>query len=146
MVLSSLPAAKYRGLISALRAACGGCAPKRACGRSPRGNGECGICGCLGRTLVACSVYANHQFRHGLQNSHASCVPDFRPSAGRSLLPSPCLSTDHLRIVGGDGGCGRYAGKVEVLTTMERIQKRNELDRQRMAEMKKAAEENGSQE
>lgn len=36
--------------------------------------------------------------------------------------------------------------EVEVLTTMERIQKRNELDRQRMAEMKKAAEDNGSQE
>ena len=36
--------------------------------------------------------------------------------------------------------------EVEVLTTMERIQRRNELDRQMLAEMKKAAEENGSQE
>ena len=45
-----------------------------------------------------------------------------------------------------------YAGaklddrEVEVLTTMECIQRRNELDRQMLAEMKKAAEENGSQE
>lgn len=43
-----------------------------------------------------------------------------------------------------------YAGakltdrEVEELTTMERIQRRNELDRQMLAEMKKAAEENGS--
>lgn len=36
--------------------------------------------------------------------------------------------------------------EVEVLTTMERIQRRNELDRQMLEEMKKAAEENGSQE
>ena len=36
--------------------------------------------------------------------------------------------------------------EVEVLTTMERIQRRNELDRQMLEEMKKAAEESGSQE
>lgn len=36
--------------------------------------------------------------------------------------------------------------EVEVLTTMERIQRRNELDRQMLEEMKKAAEGNGSQE
>ena len=36
--------------------------------------------------------------------------------------------------------------EVEVLTPMERIQRRNELDRQMLEEMKKAAEENGSQE
>ena len=35
--------------------------------------------------------------------------------------------------------------EVEVLTTMERIQRRNELDRQMLEEMKKAAEESGSQ-
>ena len=44
-----------------------------------------------------------------------------------------------------------YAGakladrEVEVLTTMERIQRRNELDRQMLEEMKKAAEKSGSQ-
>ena len=44
-----------------------------------------------------------------------------------------------------------YAGaklqdrEVEVLTEMERIQRRNELDRQRLEQMKKAAEESGSQ-
>ena len=36
--------------------------------------------------------------------------------------------------------------EVEVLTPMERIQRRNELDRQMLEEMKKAAEESGSQE
>lgn len=36
--------------------------------------------------------------------------------------------------------------EVEVLTTMERIQRRNELDRQMLEEMKKAAEDSGSQE
>ena len=35
--------------------------------------------------------------------------------------------------------------EVEVLTEMERIQRRNELDRQRLEQMKKAAEESGSQ-
>lgn len=34
--------------------------------------------------------------------------------------------------------------EVEVFTTMERIQRRNELDRQMLEEMKKAAEESGS--
>ncbi len=36
--------------------------------------------------------------------------------------------------------------EVEVLSTMERIQRRNELDRQMLEEMKKAAEESSSQE
>ena len=35
--------------------------------------------------------------------------------------------------------------EVEVLTEMERIQRRNELDRRRLDQMKKAAEESGSQ-
>lgn len=45
-----------------------------------------------------------------------------------------------------------YAGaklqdrEVEVLSDLERIQRRNELDRQMMEKMKKAAEENGDQE
>ena len=44
-----------------------------------------------------------------------------------------------------------YAGaklqdrKVEVLSELERIQRRNELDRQMLEKMKKAAEENGDQ-
>ena len=36
--------------------------------------------------------------------------------------------------------------EVEVLTDLERIQRRNELDRQMLEKMKKAAEENGDQE
>ena len=36
--------------------------------------------------------------------------------------------------------------KVEVLSDLERIQRRNELDRQMLEKMKKAAEENGDQE
>lgn len=44
-----------------------------------------------------------------------------------------------------------YAGaklqdkEVEALSDLERIQRRNELDRQRLEQMKKAAEESGSQ-
>ena len=36
--------------------------------------------------------------------------------------------------------------EVEVLSDLERIQRRNELDRQMLEKMKKAAEENGDQE
>ena len=36
--------------------------------------------------------------------------------------------------------------EVEVLTDLERIKRRNELDRQMLEKMKKAAEENGDQE
>ena len=36
--------------------------------------------------------------------------------------------------------------EVEVLSSMERVQRRNELDRQKLEQKKKAAEENGSQE
>ena len=36
--------------------------------------------------------------------------------------------------------------EVEVLSDLERVQRRNELDRQMLEKMKKAAEENGDQE
>ena len=86
MILSSLPAAKYRGLSEG--------------GTESAASSEAlsVICG------LQCAYQPQIPVRAAI-NSQPNVLMIFCPSAGRNSWFSPCLSTSVLRNVGGDGGC-----------------------------------------
>ena len=106
MILSSLRAAKYRGVLPDRRPHCRYTTFPPLPGDSAlRGNGECGFCGSLIRHLWLAVCIQTTNSGTVSNSLAAEFAHDFLPVGREKSVIFSLLSTSVLRIIGGDGGC-----------------------------------------